>query len=77
MAFVRNVESQAGGGDLSRAVGTGCRRRDGYKRVTCYAVSPELIDAGVEYEDVELIRDGNIASRLPQDLPVFSMPFKH
>jgi protease I len=44
------------------------------KRATCYAgIAQELIDAGVEYEDVELIRDGNIiTSRLPQDLPVFS-----
>ncbi len=44
------------------------------KRATCYAgMSEELIEAGSDYEDTELVRDGNlITSRLPQDLPVFS-----
>lgn len=44
------------------------------KRATCFSgMSEELIEAGADYEDTELVRDGNIiTSRVPGDLPVFS-----
>ena len=44
------------------------------KRTTCFeGISDELIEAGADYEDSPLVRDGNIiTSRIPDDLPVFS-----
>lgn len=43
------------------------------RRATCYkAVAAELKGAGAEYEDRELVVDGNlITSRQPSDIPVF------
>lgn len=43
------------------------------RRVTAYSrVADELREAGAEYEDVPMMRDGNIiTSRIPEDLPVF------
>lgn len=43
------------------------------RRATCYkAVATELKDAGAEYEDRELVVDGNlVTSRQPSDIPVF------
>lgn len=43
------------------------------KKATAYSgVADELKDAGATYEDVPMMRDGNIiTSRVPDDLPVF------
>lgn len=43
------------------------------KKATAYSgVAEELKDAGATYEDVPMLRDGNIiTSRVPDDLPVF------
>ena len=43
------------------------------KRITCVsAVKDDVINAGAEYEDVPVIKDGNIiTSRVPRDLPFF------
>lgn len=43
------------------------------RRATCYqAVAQEMKDAGVIYEDAEVVVDGNlITSRKPSDLPAF------
>ncbi len=43
------------------------------KRATSYvAIKDDMINAGVEWEDSELVRDGNlITSRKPEDLPAF------
>lgn len=43
------------------------------KRVTSYvAIKDDLIHAGAQWEDAELVRDGNlITSRKPEDLPAF------
>ena len=43
------------------------------RHVTCYkAVAEEMKDAGANYEDKEVIVDGNlISSRQPSDIPVF------
>jgi len=43
------------------------------RRATCYkAVATEMIKAGAEYEDRELVVDGNlVTSRQPSDIPVF------
>lgn len=43
------------------------------KRVTSYvAIKDDMIHAGAEWEDSELVRDGNlITSRKPEDLPAF------
>jgi protease I len=43
------------------------------KKVTAYSgVADELREAGATYEDVPMMRDGNIiTSRVPKDLPVF------
>ncbi len=43
------------------------------RHATCYkSVAPEIRDAGAEYEDIEVIVDGNlITSRVPSDLPAF------
>jgi protease I len=43
------------------------------KRVTCYsAIRDDIVNAGAEYMDAEVVRDGNlITSRSPADLPAF------
>jgi protease I len=43
------------------------------KRVTSYvAIKDDLVNAGAQWEDSELVRDGNlITSRKPEDLPAF------
>lgn len=43
------------------------------KRATSYvAIKDDMINAGAEWEDSELVRDGNlITSRKPEDLPAF------
>jgi protease I len=43
------------------------------KRATCFfAIRDDLINAGAEYLDQEVVRDGNlITSRMPDDLPAF------
>lgn len=43
------------------------------RRATCYkSVAPEMKEAGVIYEDREVVVDGNlITSRQPSDLPAF------
>jgi protease I len=43
------------------------------RRVTCYeAIRDDMVHAGAEYLDREVIRDGNlITSRKPDDLPAF------
>lgn len=43
------------------------------KRATCYkAVAPEMKEAGADYQDRELVVDGNlITSRQPSDIPAF------
>lgn len=44
------------------------------KRATCYqSVTPELKEAGAQYEDSEVVVDGQlITSRQPEDLPAFN-----
>jgi protease I len=44
------------------------------RKATCFAgIAGELREAGAEYSDVPLMRDGNIiTSRIPQDLPAFT-----
>ena len=43
------------------------------KRVTCFSsVKDDVINAGGQYEDQEVVRDGTlITSRMPEDLPAF------
>lgn len=43
------------------------------KRVTCFsAIKDDLINAGANYADEEVVQDGNIiTSRCPDDLPAF------
>jgi protease I len=43
------------------------------KRATCFfAIKDDVINAGADYVDAEVIRDGNlITSRKPDDLPAF------
>lgn len=43
------------------------------RKATCYeSVAPEMRDAGVQYQDLEVVVDGNlITSRKPDDLPAF------
>lgn len=43
------------------------------RKATCYeSVVPELRDAGAQYQDIEVLVDGNlITSRKPDDLPAF------
>jgi protease I len=43
------------------------------KKATCFmAIKDDVINAGAEYEDAEVIRDGRlITSRKPDDLPAF------
>ena len=43
------------------------------KKATCFfAIKDDLINAGAEYVDAEVVRDGNlITSRVPGDLPAF------
>jgi len=43
------------------------------KRATCfYAIKDDVINAGANYVDAEVVRDGNlITSRKPDDLPAF------
>ena len=43
------------------------------KRVTGYAaIRDDLVNAGAAYEDIEVVRDGNlVTSRKPADLPAF------
>ncbi|NIQ37748.1 MAG: DJ-1/PfpI/YhbO family deglycase/protease [Proteobacteria bacterium] len=43
------------------------------KKATCFsAIRDDLINAGAEYLDQEVVRDGNlITSRMPDDLPAF------
>jgi len=44
------------------------------KRATCFfAIKDDVINAGAEYVDAEVVRDGNlITSRKPDDLPAFT-----
>jgi protease I len=43
------------------------------KKATCFfAIKDDLVNAGAEYVDAEVVRDGNlITSRVPSDLPAF------
>jgi protease I len=43
------------------------------KKATCFfAIKDDLINAGANYVDQEVVRDGNlITSRKPDDLPAF------
>jgi len=43
------------------------------KRVTCFeAIKDDVVNAGAEYVDVEVVRDGKlVTSRKPADLPAF------
>jgi protease I len=43
------------------------------KKATCfYAIKDDVINAGAQYADAEVVRDGNlITSRKPDDLPAF------
>lgn len=43
------------------------------KKATCYfSIKDDLVNAGAEYVDEEVVRDGNlITSRFPDDLPAF------
>jgi protease I len=43
------------------------------KRVTCFpSIKDDVINAGGQYEDREVVRDGTlITSRMPEDLPAF------
>lgn len=43
------------------------------KRATCFfAIKDDIVNGGAEYEDSEVVRDGNlITSRIPDDLPAF------
>jgi protease I len=43
------------------------------KKATCFfAVKDDLVNAGANYVDAEVVRDGNlITSRVPSDLPAF------
>ncbi len=43
------------------------------KKATCYfSIKDDLVNAGADYVDEEVIRDGNlITSRFPDDLPAF------
>ncbi len=45
---------------------------EGKKATAVSGIADELREAGAEYEDVSMLRDGNIiTSRIPQDLPDF------
>ena len=43
------------------------------RKATCFfAIKDDLVNAGAEYVDAEVVRDGNlITSRVPSDLPAF------
>jgi protease I len=43
------------------------------RRATCFsAIKDDVINAGAQYEDAEVVRDGNlITSRQPSDLGAF------
>lgn len=43
------------------------------KKATCFfSIKDDLVNAGAEYVDAEVVRDGNlITSRVPADLPAF------
>jgi protease I len=43
------------------------------KKATCFfAIKDDLVNAGADYVDAEVVRDGNlITSRVPSDLPAF------
>jgi protease I len=43
------------------------------KQATCFfAIKDDLVNAGADYVDAEVVRDGNlITSRVPSDLPAF------
>jgi protease I len=43
------------------------------KKATCFfSIRDDLVHAGAEYVDAEVVRDGNlITSRMPADLPAF------
>lgn len=43
------------------------------RRVTCFSsIKDDMVNAGGQYEDSEVVRDGNlITSRMPDDLPAF------
>ena len=45
----------------------------GGRKATCFfAIKDDVINAGADYSDAEVIRDGNIiTSRKPDDLPAF------
>ena len=39
---------------------------------TSFAIKDDLVNAGAEYLDAEVVEDGNlVTSRTPEDLPVF------
>jgi protease I len=43
------------------------------KKVTCVsAIRDDIVNAGAEYINAEVVRDGNlVTSRIPDDLPAF------
>jgi protease I len=43
------------------------------RKATCYiAIKDDIVNAGAEYLDQEVVQDGNlITSRFPADLPAF------
>ncbi len=43
------------------------------RRATCFfAIKDDLVNAGADYVDAEVVRDGNlVTSRVPEDLPAF------
>jgi protease I len=49
------------------------------KKATCFfAIKDDIINAGAEYIDEEVVSDGNlITSRQPEDLPVFMKAILH
>ena len=49
------------------------------KKATCFfAIKDDVINAGANYVDAEVIRDGNIiTSRKPDDLPAFVVALMH
>jgi len=44
----------------------------GKRATSCIAISDDMVNAGAQWEDSEVVRDGNlITSRKPDDLPAF------
>lgn len=45
---------------------------EGRRATSFFAIKDDMINAGVKWEDAEVVRDGNlISSRSPKDLPAF------